>query len=334
MARSRGWWGAAVVLPGVLAVAAAQHDPENYVYSLHSFSHPYSDNGVDVTNWQMFGDTVTTDANVRLTPDRQSKKGAIWNSHPWDPPRDDKDDPGWEVHLEFNVNGQGTTLYGDGFAMWYTNGIQQLGDVFGSTDSFRGLGVFFDTYSNFKQGHSQYISVMYGDGRTKYDHDHDGGDAKIAGCAVDFRGINMEARIVYEKNGILRMYTAKPDQPWEECFIVRKVHLPKGYHFGLSAATGDLADNHDVLSFKVSDPQAMDVEEIQELTKRVEMDKEAGVETEVHHDPQYENDQETVGTPIPLHYSLIAIVGCAVILGILAATMQTKSRYDKTHFSN
>jgi hypothetical protein len=41
------------------------------------------------------------------------------------------------------------------------------------------------------------------------------------------------------------------------------------------------------------------------------------VETEVHHDPQYENDQETVGTPIPLHYSLIAIVGCAVILGEL-----------------
>lgn len=52
------------------------------------------------------------------------------------------------ISVEFNVNGQGTTLYGDGFAMWYTNGIQQLGDVFGSTDSFRGLGVFFDTVSS------------------------------------------------------------------------------------------------------------------------------------------------------------------------------------------
>lgn len=83
-------------------------------------------------------------------------------------------------------------------------------------------------YSNFKQGHSQYISVMYGDGKTKYDHDKDGGDAKIAGCAVDFRGFKMEARIVYEKTGILRMYTAKPDSPWEECFIVRKVKLPRG----------------------------------------------------------------------------------------------------------
>lgn len=49
------------------------------------------------------------------------------------------------IAVEFNVNGQGTTLYGDGFAVWYTNGIQSLGDVFGSADSFRGLGVFFDT---------------------------------------------------------------------------------------------------------------------------------------------------------------------------------------------
>jgi hypothetical protein len=113
------------------------------------------------------------------------------------------------------------------------------------------------------------------------------------------------------------MYTAKPDQPWEECFIVRQVKLPKGYHFGLSAATGDLADNHDMISFKVSDPQPMDDEEREELAKRVQIDREAGVETEVHHDPQYENEEQTVGTPIPLHYSLLAIVGCAVIVGTL-----------------
>jgi mannose-binding lectin 2 len=37
--------------------------------------------------------------------------------------------------------------------------------------------------------------------------------------------------------------------------VVRKVRIPKGYYFGLSAATGDLADNHDVISFKVIDPQ-------------------------------------------------------------------------------
>jgi mannose-binding lectin 2 len=47
--------------------------------------------------------------------------------------------------VQFNVNGQGTTLYGDGFAFWYTQGIQQIGSVFGSADGFKGIGVFFDT---------------------------------------------------------------------------------------------------------------------------------------------------------------------------------------------
>lgn len=39
------------------------------------------------------------------------------------------------------------------------------------------------------------------------------------------------------------------------------------------------------------------------------------METEVHHDPQYEHDQDLEATPIPLHYSLMAIIGCAVIVG-------------------
>ena len=41
------------------------------------------------------------------------------------------------------------------------------------------------------------------------------------------------------------------DDHWERCFSVPDVYLPQGYYFGLSAATGDLADNHDIISFKV-----------------------------------------------------------------------------------
>ncbi len=35
---------------------------------------------------------------------------------------------------------------------------------------------------------------------------------------------------------------------------MRRVRLPLGYYFGLSAATGDLADNHDIVSFKARAP--------------------------------------------------------------------------------
>ncbi|CAF5219626.1 unnamed protein product, partial [Rotaria magnacalcarata] len=35
---------------------------------------------------------------------------------------------------------------------------------------------------------------------------------------------------------------------WKECFAVPDVRLPTYYYFGFSAATGDLSDNHDIIS--------------------------------------------------------------------------------------
>ena len=40
---------------------------------------------------------------------------------------------------------------------------------------------------------------------------------------------------------------------YEECFVVRRVFLKRGGFFGVSAATGDLADNHDIVSLKVGE---------------------------------------------------------------------------------
>lgn len=36
--------------------------------------------GITVPNWDFQGSTIITDKYVRLTPDLQSKSGAIWNS--------------------------------------------------------------------------------------------------------------------------------------------------------------------------------------------------------------------------------------------------------------
>ena len=40
---------------------------------------------------------------------------------------------------------------------------------------------------------------------------------------------------------------------FEECFSVSGIELPTGYYFGLSAATGDLSDNHDIISLRLFD---------------------------------------------------------------------------------
>lgn len=38
---------------------------------------------------------------------------------------------------------------------------------------------------------------------------------------------------------------------WKECFSVKDIKLPTGYYFGISATTGDLSDNHDILSIRL-----------------------------------------------------------------------------------
>ena len=40
---------------------------------------------------------------------------------------------------------------------------------------------------------------------------------------------------------------------FKECFTVSGVRLPTGFYFGVSAATGDLSDNHDIISIKTYD---------------------------------------------------------------------------------
>lgn len=76
-------------------------------------------------------------------------------------------------------------MHGDGFALWLTKERATQGPVFGSTDKFEGLGIFFDTYKNNRPGVSfPYVMAMMGDGKTTYDQAHDGKANELAGCSV------------------------------------------------------------------------------------------------------------------------------------------------------
>lgn len=46
---------------------------------------------------------------------------------------------------------------------------------------------------------------------------------------------------------------------WKECFSVEGVRLPTGYYFGMSAATGDLSDNHDIVGVRFYELESPDV---------------------------------------------------------------------------
>uniref|UniRef100_A0A3B3ZXA8 L-type lectin-like domain-containing protein n=1 Tax=Periophthalmus magnuspinnatus TaxID=409849 RepID=A0A3B3ZXA8_9GOBI len=121
----------------------------------------------------------------------------------------------WEMHVQFKVHGSGKkNLHGDGIAIWYTRDRLHPGPVFGNQDKFHGLALFVDTFRNDLHGMDRsfpYISAMVNNGSVSYDHGKDGRSSELGG--------------------------------W--------VRLPTGYYFGASAATGDLSDNHDIISMKL-----------------------------------------------------------------------------------
>merc|ERR1719189_1415909 len=159
----------------------------------------------------------------------------------------------WEVELTFRVTGRGR-IGADGLAFWYTAARGVEGPVYGSNDQWIGLGVFFDSFDNDNKHNNPYISAMTNDGSKIYDHQNDGVTQQLAGCLRDFRNkpFPVRAKIEYYKNPLTVLIhngMSNNDKDFELCVRSENVVLPKNGYFGVSAATGGLADDHDVLKF-------------------------------------------------------------------------------------
>ncbi|KPJ19628.1 Vesicular integral-membrane protein VIP36 [Papilio machaon] len=126
----------------------AEWNTRDYIMRQHSLTKPYQGSGMSVPHWDFLGSTIVTSNYVRLTPDMQSKSGAIWNTSPCQTRN-------WELQVQFKVHGRGKDLFGDGFALWYVRDRMQTGPVFGSKDYFHGLAIVLDTYSNHNGAHNQ-----------------------------------------------------------------------------------------------------------------------------------------------------------------------------------
>lgn len=159
----------------------------------------------------------------------------------------------WEIEVEFHIQGAGN-LHGDGMAMWLTKDRAQPGPVFGSKDRFEGLGIFFDTYKNNRPGTVfPYVMAMYGDGKTAYDKNHDGKANEFAGCSArGIRGGNVptKARLTYFQDKSLKLELQyKAEDSWILCFEKEDPPtIPSVAYLGFSAETGELSDNHDIIS--------------------------------------------------------------------------------------
>jgi mannose-binding lectin 2 len=158
-----------------------------------------------------------------------------------------------QIEVEFKIHGQGN-LHGDGFAMWLTKQRATPGEVFGSVDRFEGLGIFFDTYKNNRPGTVfPYVMAMVGDGQKPYDKSNDGKDNEFMGCSArGIRGASVptKAKLTYFQDKSLKLELQyKVEDQWELCFQTSEPPtIPSVAYLGFSAETGELSDNHDIIT--------------------------------------------------------------------------------------
>ncbi|XP_060916671.1 lectin, mannose-binding 2-like a isoform X1 [Labrus mixtus] len=242
--------------------ADEDHEMEEFLKREYSLSKPYQGVGsLGSSHWELMGDAMVTTDQVRLTPDKQSRQGAVWSRIPCH-----LND--WEMQVHFKIHGQGKkNLNGDGLAIWYTKERMQKGPVFGHMDNFTGLGVFVDTYPNEeKQLEAQkkrytprtqrifpFVLAMVGNGTISYDHERDGRPTELGGCNGMVRNLKHDTFLFirYIRRRLTVMIDIDGQHEWRDCLDIPGVRLPKGYYFGATAVTGDLSDNHDIISLKL-----------------------------------------------------------------------------------
>ncbi|KAM4747740.1 VIP36-like protein isoform 1-T1 [Rhinophrynus dorsalis] len=318
-----------------VALVAAADQTEEYLKREHSLSKPYQGVGSSSSSvWDLMGNALVTPQYVRLTPDLQSKQGAVWNRVPCYL-RD------WELQVHFKIHGQGKkNLNGDGFAIWYTKDRMQPGSVFGNKDNFVGLGVFVDTYPNEEKQHETqkkrytpsiqrvfpYVSAMVSNGSLTYDHSRDGRPTELGGCTAIVRNLNHDTFLVirYVKRRLTIMIDIDGKQEWRDCLDVPGVRLPRGYFFGTSAVTGDLSDNHDIISLKLYQLS------VERSSMEEKMDKEVFIPSVDNMKlPGMESSAESMsGFALFLiaFFSVLGLIFAGVIILIVYSKWQERSR--------
>ncbi len=191
-----------------------------------------------------------------------------------------QDSDNFEVELKFELHSH-PHFGGDGFALWFINNMDNSitsndpeainGPIFGMTRNFKGVGVVFDTYDNDSKRNNPAIYVIHNEsGAFNFAHDQDFEEDMVKTvpthidlpnqshkCVADIRNINRPARaLVKYLNKVLFVYIDTEDgQGWRFCLAVEinrgqadagRTTL-RGAHMALTAATGQVADNMDVL---------------------------------------------------------------------------------------
>ncbi|PRP87701.1 hypothetical protein PROFUN_02401 [Planoprotostelium fungivorum] len=210
---------------------------------VHSFKNPFYLVRGTISFWTALGSTVITNDYVRLTPAEKSRAGSIWNTKA-------TTFDNWEVEMSFKA-GSAAALGADGFAVWYTKESRREGNVFGNQDQWDGLAVVFDTFDNDGGSDNPSINVFRNDGTWSYNSGQDGKHQSLGTCRLYYRNYETHIKMTYVEGKLQILTKLQNQNDWNVCTTV-SLHLPSGYYFGITAATGGLVDNHDIYRFETT----------------------------------------------------------------------------------
>ncbi|CAH0482315.1 unnamed protein product [Peronospora belbahrii] len=207
------------------------------------------------SSWTHGGHADVKKHFIRLTTDRQSKRGYLWQNNLVG--RDEL-----SCVITFRISGQGKRWFGDGIGLWFTDHKKFIPGInHGFTDKYKGVGIIVDTFINpeHKGGHKD-ISVFVNDGTKSYDEMY---DEKRVGCNAAVRYHEQSAifnpvhslsriKVKIEKTRLLMEVDESASGHWVVC---HEMELPLNADWlqtstiGITGSTGALADNHDIIRF-------------------------------------------------------------------------------------
>jgi len=224
-----------------------------------SFHSPFTDLDNDgkrtIKGWNVEGSAEINKGFVRITPDRQSKQGYMWSQTPIGAEE-------FTVIFQFRISGQGQRFFGDGIALWITETSQYSGGTLhAANENFKGIGIIMDTFKNTETAsfHKD-VTIFQNDGTKTVDDmqkESVGCDASMRyhEKRADFSPTNSSRVKVQYNRGFLKISVdARASGTWEACTeanVIMPKEFTNGAYLGVSAATGGLADNHDVLGLNV-----------------------------------------------------------------------------------
>ncbi|XP_008062399.1 protein ERGIC-53-like [Carlito syrichta] len=235
----------------LLLLLLAPHIPEAGCPPRHRFEYKLSFKGPKLASpvagipfWSHHGDAILGLEEVRLAPSLRNRSGAVWSKAP-------VLFSAWEVVVQMRVTGPGHRG-AQGMAVWYTQDRGRVGPALGGPASWDGIGIFLDSSAKDTQD-SPAIRVLASDGHIPNVQLGDGASQVLGFCRRDFRNrpYPFRVRITYwgQRLRVSLNSGLTPGDPDEVCVDVGPLPLTPGGFFGVSAATGTLADDHDVLSF-------------------------------------------------------------------------------------